>query len=79
MRLYDLTRSLVGQGVQANGERPLRGAWDALRDALLITQLLALIVVVLHLVTDHLTLVMTLPAISIEGLALLLTWRWLKK
>jgi hypothetical protein len=55
------------------------GYLDALRDALLITQLLALTIVVLRLVTDHFSLLIILSGISLEVVAMCLTWRWLKK
>jgi hypothetical protein len=55
------------------------GYLDALRDALLVTQLLALTVVVLRLVTDHLSLLIILPVIGLEVAAMFLTWHWLKK
>jgi hypothetical protein len=55
------------------------GYLDALRDALLITQLLALAVVVLRLASDQMTLWIILPVVGLEIIALLLTWRWLKK
>jgi len=55
------------------------GYLDALRDALLVTQLLALAVVVLRLTSDQVTLLITIPVIGLEVAAMFLTWRWLKK
>jgi hypothetical protein len=54
------------------------GYLDALRDALLISQALALAVVVFRLVTDHM-LLWIVPVIGLEVVAMFLTWRWLKK
>jgi hypothetical protein len=55
------------------------GYLDALRDALLITQLLALTIVVLRLVTDHFSVSIILATIAVELFAAAQTWRWLKK
>jgi hypothetical protein len=55
------------------------GYLDALRDALLITQLLALAVVVLRLLSDQITWWIIVPVIGLEMVALVFTWRWLKK
>lgn len=54
------------------------GYMDALRDALLITQGLALAVVVAHLVADH-AILWIVPVIGLLVAAMYLTWRWLKK
>jgi hypothetical protein len=55
------------------------GYLDALRDALLITQLLALAVVVIRLALDHFSLLIIVAVIAVELFAAALTWRWLKK
>lgn len=55
------------------------GYLDALRDALLMTQLLAVGVVVFRLVQDHIAVVAIVPTMGIEMGAIVLTWMWLKK
>jgi hypothetical protein len=55
------------------------GYLDALRDALLVTQMLALAVVVIRLASDQVTLLIIVPVIGLEVAAMFLTWRWLKK
>lgn len=54
------------------------GYLDALRDALLIAQGLAVAVVVVRLVADH-AFLWVAPVISLEIVAMVMTWRWLKK
>lgn len=54
------------------------GYLDALRDALLMTQLLAVGVVVFRLMLDHMALVIV-PIAGIEIGAMVLTWIWLRK
>jgi hypothetical protein len=55
------------------------GYLDALRYALMVTQLLALTVVAIHLVADHALLLIILLIIGIEAIVMFFTWRWLKK
>jgi hypothetical protein len=54
------------------------GYLDALRDALITTQALALAVVVAHLLLDHYSLLI-IPVITLESLTAYATLRWLKK
>lgn len=55
------------------------GYLDALRDALLITQGLALAVVVARLVSDQVIWLAIVPVIALESVAIYFTWYWLKK
>jgi hypothetical protein len=81
--LYQIEKKAGYQGYEfftRSQPRTTHGSYlDALRDALIITQVLATSVVIIRLASDHAMLLIILPIISVEVLAMFLTWRWLKK
>jgi hypothetical protein len=81
--LYQLEKLYNYQGYEHYSRSISRvthgGYLDALRDALLVTQALALVVIVLHLLSDQITWLIILPVIGLEVMAMFLTWHWLRK
>jgi hypothetical protein len=81
--LYQLEKQYGYRGYEHFSRSVVRsshgGHITALRDAFVLTQLLAVGVVVMRLVFDHVGLVVVVLAVVIQGVVLVLTWRWLKK
>lgn len=81
--LYEIEKRCSYEGYEhfaRSAPRVTHGGYlDALRDALFITQLLALATVVFRLVVDHASVLIILPLVGCEALALLVTWLRLKK
>lgn len=81
--LHELEKRLEYQGYECFSRslvRPSHGGYlDALRDALLITQLLALVVVAIHLTSDHIALFLIVPIVALAASPMYFTWRWLRK
>jgi hypothetical protein len=55
------------------------GHMDALRYAFVLSQGLAMGMVLFRLVTDHVMVVVILLLLVLEGVVVVLTWRWLRK
>jgi hypothetical protein len=77
--LYEIEKRHEYEGYEHLTRSAPRSTHGGYLDALLITQVLAVTVVVVRLASDQFSLLIILLMIGIEGVALFLTWRWLKK